>query len=360
MIAPIHRPLTQLVASPAMYWVTFKEIYCERLETRYPSSDHPPQVRRVLDRFTKYRGLVARQLDEITTLDLESYLAKRRADVWRGQPIGNRTLNNEINILNAAFAWAGPRGAGSARKNLGVLPEPPFCELLPTDDFDPRVCTEDQLSKFVAATRHARSPELPGFQPADFWVAVLVLDLLTALRRSALLRIPRPDDCVLHEKRELVLPPHLSKTRREQRITLGRRDEVLELFASLPSRPGEPLLPWKTASGRPLSVDHFSHTMAGFQKAAGIPAADRLKTKYLRSTAATELADQYGDAVAKKKLGHAPGSRTLDIHYKGRRITDRDRDGTDHLADLLFRCMRRERPDLGIFDEGPGAGQAAG
>lgn len=351
MIAPIDRPLSNSFADPSMYWVVYKEIYCERLEVRYPGSEHPAQVRRVLDRFTRYQSLTARRLCDVVNLDVEAYVAKRRQDRWRGKPLCNRTLNNEIHILNAVFTFAGPRTTGHGRKYLGLIAAPPFVEALPEDALDPVVLTASQLERYLDATQHATTPALPGMTPPQFWLAVLVLTSITALRRKALLGIPRPDDYRLYELRELILPAHLSKVRREQRITLGRRDEVINILGSLPSKAGEPLLPWKDASGQPMTLGHFNNTMAAFQRAAGIADHERVKTKHLRSTAATEVGDLYGDAVAKKRLGHAPGSRTFDIHYKGRRPTDVDRDASDHLAELLLKTIQgpRPRPSLAIF-----------
>lgn len=333
-------PAEPLRADPNMSWSLYKDSYCVRLRTRYPESDHPWLVGRTLDRFTLYCHLNGRRLSEITSLDIEHYVALRRKDAWRNKPIGNRTINNEINALNAVFAFAGPVCRGAGRRNLGLLTSPPFCELLPVDDPNPVVLTADQLARYIDATAYAVTPRLDGCTPQQFWLATLVLSGVTALRRKALLRVPRPDDYQLRELREIVVPPHINKTRRELRITLGRRDEVIELLASLPTRPGEPLLPWKDPEGRPMSLGHFNREMAEFQKRAGITAENRVKTKHLRSTAGTEVGDRLGDAIAKKKLGHSPGSNTFDRHYKGRRPRDVDRDASDLMADLLFRSMK--------------------
>ena len=340
MIAPVNRPLSSgFPAGSPMYWVVYKEIYLERLEIRFPGSEHPLQTRRVLDRFTRYANLTGALLTDVSALHLESYLAKRRDDEWRNKPLCARTINNELNMLNACLAHAGPREPrGPGRKYLGYLASPPFVELLREEIVDPVVLDESALRRFLDAARSARTPRLEGCDPERFWLAVLVLVGLTALRRKSLLRIPRPDEHTLRELREIVLPAKLSKVRREQRISLGRRDDVVDLFAGLPTKVGEPLLPWRTPAGQPMTLAHFNHAMKDLQRSAGIEAEECITTKEMRSTVATEVLDLFGDAVAKKRLGHAPGSTTIDRHYKGRRPTERDRDASDHLAGMIFRA----------------------
>lgn len=322
-----------------MFWVLYKEMYLERLQTRHPDSDHPAQARRVLDRFTSYCSLTGRKLHEITNLDLDAYIARRTKDLWRGAQIGNRTVNNEIALLNTVFGFAGPRAPrGPGRKYLGLINEPPFAEALPELDNNPVVVTVPQLMAFIEATKFARVPCIEGCQPQNFWITALVLGLVSSLRRRAMLNIPRPDDYTLLELQQIVLPAKWSKTRREQRIALGNAD-VVEIVASMPTKPGEPLLPWKKASGQPMTPAYFNRILCEFQRAAGIPEEQRIKLKHLRSTAATETLEQFGDGVAKSKLGHSPNTNTLDRHYKGRRVSDVDRQASEHLAQLVLPLM---------------------
>ena len=337
---------------PPMKWAVYKEIYVS-LQRVTHKSGHPENVRRVLDRFTHYCNLIGADLEEISQHDFDMYVARRREDEWRGKPISNRTINNEIDILNAAFAKAGPKLATrSGRENYGYLETtPPFKQPLEEDESEPVCVGGETIAAFMrAVTDHARVPNVDGCTPYNFWLCVLLLGGITGLRRGALLQIPRPDDVMLRDRRELVLPAHLNKARtgrrrkrKPLRFSLGRNDRVIELLVNLPSKPGEQLLPWRRNSGRPMTLGYFSNTMAEIQRAAGISDADRLKLKYLRSTAGTEIADVFGDAVAKKKLGHSPTTNTLDTNYKSRAPREKDIEASDHLANMILPFIEPRR-----------------
>lgn len=340
----------ELVMIPtAMKWLVFKELYLERLETRSPNSDHPKHARAVLDRFTRALRLYERNLDEIRDLDLEQYVRTRRQGEYRGKPLSTTTINNEIQILNTAFALAGPKESrGKGRKNWELIARPPYAEPLEEFDRNPVVLSPEQIEAFVRATTFAKTPTFRGMEPRHFWLAVLVLDSITALRRGALLEVARPKDEDFLERRELRVPPEISKTKREQVIALGTNEKVFEILSTLPSRPGEPLLPWRRPDGTDMSLGHFNNEMRRFQLEAGIPDAERVKTKHFRSTSATELAEHFSDALAKKRLAHTPGSKTLDKHYKGRRTTSLDHDASDHLAEIVTPFIDA-RPRFGVF-----------
>lgn len=344
-----HKKTEANVEAGETKWLVFRELYIERLETRYPGSDHPEQVRRVLHRFTKYRKLVERTLGDITDLDLELYVQKRREDRYREKPLSPRTINNEIQILNSCFALAGPKESrGAGRRNWGLIATPPFIEELDEFDTNPVVVSADQVKKFVAATRFAKTPSFGGMRPQTFWVAALVLDAITGLRRGALLRVPRPTDEQFRDRRELFVPAAISKTRRDQVIALGTNEKVFELLWSLPSQPAKPLLPWYGRNAAPMTLGHFNNEMARFQREAGTPESERIKTKHLRSTVATELAEEFSDSIAKNRLGHAPGSKTLDKHYKGRRVSRQQHEASDYLAERLVPLLEDGPPTLGI------------
>lgn len=326
-------------------WLIFSEMYLERLEARHAHSDYPGQVRRVLDRFTEYQNLQRAKLADIKDFDLEQYIYQRQRDRWRGKAPSNRTLNNEIQILNTCFALAGPKEhRGPGRKNWGLIDAPPFCEPLPDYDRNPVTVGPDQVAAFLEATAHATTPTWRGMNPRQFWLAAILLDMITGLRRGALLRVHRPPVEVFEGRREIVVPPEISKTRREQTIALGSHESVFRILASLPSRVGEPLLPWRSKHGKPMTLAHFNHAMAKFQRAAGIPEELRLKTKHLRSTVATELAESFSDATAKKRLGHTPGSNTLDKHYKGRRVSAIDHQASDMLVAKFLPSLETPPP----------------
>jgi hypothetical protein len=339
------------VPGEPMKWAVYKEVYLELLEARTPNTVYADNVRRTLDRFTQYRGLALTELDRITQLDLELYVARRQKDRWRDKPLTNKTLNNEIQILNTAFTKAGPRDRrGPGRRNLGLMQDPPYMEPFPEYEREAVVLTTEQLQAFLEAAKRTKYPKIPGCTAPRFWMSALLLDLVTSLRRRALLFIPRPDDRTLLELREIVLPPELNKTRKQLRISLGGGEagaQVAEILAALPTKPGEPLLPWIGRNGKRLSLGHFSNMIGRIQRDAGISDADRIRIKDIRSTAGTLVADEFGDAVAKKKLGHSPRTNTLHLHYKSYKPRESDAAASSFLAQLALPEIRTQ---LQLFD----------
>lgn len=320
-----------------MCFATFLFVYTNHLEVRYPKSDHAAQVRRILERFQRYQSLISRPIAAITQRDIAEYISRRRSDLWRGQPLANRTLNNEINAINAAFAWAGPKlPYKHGRANQEFISDPPYYQPLPEDDPLPVCLEESQLTAFLDATRFATSPRPEVCDPRMFWTAALFLVGITSLRREALLNVPRPDDYLLLERREIRLPAAMSKTRREELIPLGTDERIVRVFASLPTKPGEPILPWRDRLGRRMSLSHFNHAMAKFQRRAGIAEDQRVTPQAVRSTVATKVVDEFNEAVAKKRLGHSPKTTTINTNYLNRRPRDTDRAASDYLADWLF------------------------
>lgn len=325
-----------MIAATPMKWLVYKELYLERLETRSPKSEHPKHARAVLDRFTKRLRLYERDLDSIRDIDLETYIRARRGDTYRDRPLTVTTINGEIQILNTCFALAGPKTPrGPGRKNWQLIPFPPYAEPMEDCDRNPVVISEEQIEAFSRATSFARTPRYGGVSPQQFWHAALVLDAITALRRGALLDVLRPSDKILIERRELPVPAEISKTKREQIIALGSNEKVFDLLSTLPGEPGEPLLPWRRLNGQPMSRGHFSNEMARFQREAGIPESERIKTKHMRSTAATKIGEAFSEAIAKKRLGHTPGSKTWEKHYQGRGVSSLDHQASDQLADFI-------------------------
>lgn len=338
-----------------MYWAVYKEMYLQLLETRCAGdSEHPANVRRVLDRFTRYLGLADRRLDEIRSLDLERYVSQRNQDTYRGKPIGRRTLRNEIRILNAAFAKAGPRDSrGKGRGNWCLIDDPPWIEEVSVDRRLPVVIEPDQFRAFLEAARHARSPRPEVCNPELFWTCALVLDAATRLRRKGLLRVPRPEDHRLLDRREIFLPAELNKTREDLVIALGsgaQGDRVVRLLSQLPTRPGEPFLPWKHPNGRPMTLGHFNNTMARIQRDAGIDERQRIRLKDVRSTAGTLLLRKFGEGVAKQALGHSPNTNTLRTNYNNPLPREEDRAASDLTAGLVMQFVEPDKP---TGDDGP-------
>lgn len=236
---------------------------------------------------------------------------------------------------------------GSGRANYGYLEYPPFVSKLTEDEPEPHVVSEQQIERFSQAAALAKTPNVPGCTPAQFWRAALLLAIVTGLRRSSLLRIQRPSDEVLLEKQELLLPSSLHKTKNYMRIPLGSM-EVVELLVQLPTVEGEPILPWKNnRTGEPLSLGHFSNTMARIQKEAGISDEDRIVTKHLRSTAGTIICEEFNDDTARKRLGHSATSKTFVKHYKSKRISQKDREASEVLGNYVLPHVTK--PNLTLF-----------
>lgn len=327
----------RMVLNAETAWIQLKEAYVQRLFFRYARSDYPGQCRAILDRFTQYQQLTFAPLQSITAQDIERYIQARQRDLWRGRPIGVRTLNNEIDVINACLAYAGPPGARKAeRHRLGLLERPPFVDRLPECELEPRAATESQIRAFLQAAAGATCPQVPGLAPERFWCIALTLGLVTALRRRALLNVPRPTEFELRELRQLVVPAEFSKTRRIIRIPLT--DSVIALIDELPTRPGEPLLPWRDRQGRPMTLDYFNERMKQLQTAAGI--RDTVTLKQLRSLAATEAIEQFGPEVARRRLAHTASSEVLHQHYIAKRISAPEVAATDHLAGIVLGQLR--------------------
>lgn len=327
----------QQIRREEYFWSVYRDMYIQRLQVHNKDQTYIGNVRRTLDRFGSYCNLITRRLSDITTHDIELYLKKRQEDHWRDKPLSKVTLNNEIGFICTCLAKAGPReNRGPNRSNYGMIDYPPYVEPLAVDETDPQFVSEDQIKRFSEATHLAKSPKIEGCTPAEFWQAALLLCLITGLRRRGLLQIPRPSNEILLERRELFLPGKNHKTRNSLRIPLGSA-EVVNILAKLPTKVGEPLLPWTNRrTGKPLSLAYFSNTMARIQREAGIPDGERVKTKNLRSTAATMIAEQIGDDAASKRLGHAPGSKTLLTNYKAKRISEADVKASEMLGELVL------------------------
>jgi hypothetical protein len=87
-----------------------------------------------------------------------------------------------------------------------------------------------------------------------------------------------------------------------------------------------------------MTLGHFTHTLKSFQRLAGIDRTVRLKD--LRSTAATEISEEFNDALAKKRLGHSAHTNTLETNYKAKRVTPKDVEVSEFLAGLAMPTIR--------------------
>jgi integrase len=331
---PFTEPLEDTMPQPrgreAMKWISYKELYLDRMETRaVASSEYPQNARKVLDRFTKYCGLLERSLDQITNLDIEKYVALRRKDSFHKRPLSNRTLNNEIDLLNAAFSFAGPvEPRGKGRKYLGLLTKVPYAESLRELISTPVSLEPPQIQRFLmAVAAHATSPRYKGVDRVAFWAVTAILMLVTGLRRRGLLLIPRPNDHILVEQRQIILPATLSKPGIEQRISLGSKT-VASIVATMPTQPGEPLLPWRDVDGSPMSLKHFTHTLCLIQRRAGIADVDRVRAKDFRSTGR----DRQAEAGPQPQLEHAQSALQGQAGLEAGRRRQRSPGGHDPAA----------------------------
>lgn len=341
----------QQLRKEELFWSVYRDMYIQRLQVHNKNEMYVGNVRRTLERFTHYCNLVGRRLADIGDHDLELYLKQRKTDVWRDRPLSNVTLNNELGYICTCLAKAGPKESkGQGRSNYGFIEEVPYIEPLAVDATDPAIVTDEQIKRFIEATHQATTPKLEGCTPAEFWQAAILLAMVTGLRRRGLLLIQRPSDEMLLEQRELYLPGSFHKTRNSLRIPLGS-DDVVQILAKLPSRPGEPLLPWRNErTGKPLRPRYFTKIIAQIQDDAGIAEEQRLKLKSLRATAATVIAENISDDVASKRLGHAPGSKTLLTNYKAKRISKVDVEASELLGQMVLPHVAAA-PQLRVFTE---------
>ena len=332
-------------------WVFYKEFYLDVLENRSKSdSEYSHNVRVVLDRFTRRCGLLMANLKDVSQVHLSNYVSSRKRDEWHKRPLSNKTINNEIRMLNTCLTYAGPRDRhGAGRRYLGWIDDPPWHDSLTEEQKLPRTITPQDFPKLMQAISMARTPHHSICPPWTFWTAAFSLLFLTALRRSALLNIPRPSDEVLRGRRELILPAHLSKTGREQILSLGDADNpasesLVQLLSSLPSKPGEPLLPWRSPKhGRHMTAGYFNGVLRSLQRRAGIPEDERILPKHFRSGSGTAIAAEFSTTIAKKRLGHSPTSNTFEKHYLGR-TTAADVEASNYLATLIMPHMQSQ-PD---------------
>jgi hypothetical protein len=71
-----------------------------------------------------------------------------------------------------------------------------------------------------------------------------------------------------------------------------------------------------------------------------VPSAERILAKHFRSTAATLCLEEFGELVARRRLGHAPGSRILEKNYVQKRVTAQERAASESLGELVASRLR--------------------
>jgi integrase len=325
-------------------WPAYREIYCDIVEARHPG-EYARQVRRVLNRFGRYRDLEEAELNTITSLDLDGYVTQRIAEKWRGSPLSPRTINNEIKVLITAFDRAGPPTADRrGRKNFGYMTRPPSCDFLPEKRTNPVELTREQQRRFVSVMSVAASPRPSVCDQKLFWKCVFLLVSVSPFRTTALLAIPRPAD--LLERLELLLPADLNKVDEDRTFAISQ--EIAERLDQLPSKPGEPLLPWHKPDGSAYSPSYFSAVVRLTQRRAGVSEDERVLVKNFRSTVGTQAAGRFGTAVAKQLLGHSAASNTINTNYIRRGTGAADRAAVEQLSSQAIELLTPDSPQLRI------------
>lgn len=333
-----------------MFFSVYRDIHVQSLTFRSRKSKvHAQHVQAVLDRFIRYLGLQARKIEEIQSFDLDRYVGLRMQDKWRGTPLSPVTVNNEIRILNTAFRRAGPKGHGQDRHNYGFIAkfeDVPSVAEVEEAKRRPVIVNAKQIERFIKASYGANSPMFVEDKP-HFWQCVLVLDLITGMRRGELLEVLRPDDETLLGRMEIHSSAEINKSGYDMIYTLGDGEsgrQVVEMLAKLPTVPGEPLLPWKARNGRQLTARHFSNTFAKIQRRAGIDGKQRVRVKDLRSTMGTKVANGYGEAVAKSALGHSPTTNTIREHYYNPEPAEEHRQAANTMAGMALPFLKTDAP----------------
>ena len=332
-----------------MKWLSFVEIYCETHESRHPG-EHSKNVRRVLERFTEVRSLQEKLVAEVEPLDLELYVSARRETIYRGKPLSERTINNEINILNTALAKAGPRGTSKReRKNFGYIETPPGIDTLPEPRRNPIQLSEEQRQAFLKALfEKSPAPRPEVCDRRQFWLALFLLESVAPFRRASLIRIPRPEN--LMSRLTLTLPATRGMNKTLDERTFAVPECVAEVLDRLPTEPGERLLPWKKINGKPYTENYLSDVIREAQRRAGIDDSSRVLLKHLRSTVATLACTEYGEAVGRQLLGHAPGTNTISTNYTARGTSEADRRAAEELGRRALE-IAEVPPDLKVVSD---------
>lgn len=260
------------------------------------------------------------QLDEIDDYVVARFLT-RLADQPGNKPgtkLAIATIRKHATSLNKLLAFAGPRARSRhGYKNLGLLALPPLVDKPRADVHAPD--GDFTLGEFSAMHRCAdqmRTPRrLPGITPAVWWRAMLIVALLTGLRRGQLLGL-HPDN--LNGAYIRVLSGR-SKGRRGKLQYLA--PAALEALASL-RREGLPFFVWphyrqcrRDPDAPPVvNIRHLDSQLQRLAKLAGIPLPRRFGWNGFRKLALTTAHDIAGAEGAQAMGGHSK-SGTAMAHY---------------------------------------------
>jgi integrase len=178
------------------------------------------------------------------------------------------------------------------RDAAGIIPQPPWIRKPRAQEKPVRIVTPQELSDVYLSAIAMNTPRIPGFKPAAWWRALLVVAYNTSLRRRTLFEARMEQmDWVQHC---LVIPAKQMKSRRPH-VTHLNATAVAHLLKIRTDR--ELLFPW------PHCKRHFDTCFHKLQTAAAIPEHEHFGLHDLRKTHATLLWES-SPAAARLSLGH--------------------------------------------------------
>ncbi|NQT15957.1 MAG: tyrosine-type recombinase/integrase [Planctomycetes bacterium] len=142
--------------------------------------------------FLEYRSTLSRWeqltkdpgLEEIDTMVLAAF-----QEGLLSMPRSRATVNKHLRQVEAVLGKAGPPGPRN-RDALGVIHRAPWVKPLKEFRRLPRAIDVDQVAALYNACRFATQPAGLGFEPPDWWRALVVLAFTTGFRRGSLLSLP--------------------------------------------------------------------------------------------------------------------------------------------------------------------------
>lgn len=260
------------------------------------------------------------RLDEIDDYVVARFLT-RLADQPGNKPgtkLSIATIRKHATSLNKLLAFAGPRTRSrQGYKNMGLLELPPLVDKpradvhAPDGDF-----TIEEFGAMWRAADKMKTPQrLPGITPCTWWRSILVVALMTGLRRGQLLGL-HPDNLSGAYVRVL---SGRSKGRRGKLQYLA--PAALEALEGM-RREGQPFFVWphfrkcrRNPDAAPIvNIRHLDAQLGRLATLAGIPVQRRFGWNGFRKLSLTTAHDIAGAEGAQAMGGHSR-SGTAMAHY---------------------------------------------
>ena len=245
-------------------------------------------------------------LKEITHSTLTHFrdcLTKRRGQK-RGTKLSSQSIRRYFTCIECLLNKAGPAGYRN-RDAANLIANPPWIKKPKPEAKPVRVVTSEEMNAVYRTAATMNRPRLPGFEPAAWWRALLVVARNTGLRRRTIfqMRIDQVD----WDKGKLDLPPELLKAGRA--FTLHLTTTALEHLRGIRGV-RELVFPW------PHSETCFYKTFHRLQTAAGIPRKEHFGLHDIRKTLGTVLWED-SPAAAQYALGHSSPEVTRRHYVQG-------------------------------------------